>query len=250
MRIFKIISIAILILFSLVWAQEVEKFDAQKQKDFLKLIPEKDKEGIISALEDAAGNYKELVNAIQLVDEDKREDMIWLIQKIPHLDRLTITSDILLEHLQYAYESKSRFRYEVPEELFRDFILTYRIGSEPVQKWRKKLFEIFYPRVKDKTDPSEAARVVNHWIKKNIEGWLQRFENNPQVQGTATAALTHLKELESSTRRFQEMFDKTLEKYEARVEALIAGWKFADGFPLRMTSPSNIINKAARIEAV
>ncbi len=169
MRIFKILSIVFMILFSSVWAQEIEKFDAQKQKDFLKLIPEDDKKEIISALEDAAGNYKELVNAIQLADEDKREDLIWLIQRIPHLDRLTITADILLEHLQYAFETKSMFRYEVPEELFKEFILTYRIGSEPVQKWRKNLFEIFYPLVKDESSPSDAAKTINHWIKENIK---------------------------------------------------------------------------------
>jgi hypothetical protein len=168
MKVFKAIIIVILISFLSVIAQEIEIFDAQSQKDFLKLIPEKDKEEIISALEDAAGNYKELVNAIKLADEDKKEDLIWLIQRIPHLDRLTITSDILLEHLDYAFESKSKFKYEVPEELFREFILTYRIGSEPVQKWRKTLFEIFYPMVKDKSSPSNAAKAINHWVKDNI----------------------------------------------------------------------------------
>ncbi len=168
MKAFKILNIIILILFSSLWAQEMEKFDAKKQKDFLKLIPEDDKEGIISALEDAAGNYEELVNAVKLADEDKRVDLIWLIQKIPHLDRLTITSDMLLEHLDYAFESKSKFKYEVPEEFFREFILTYRIGSEPAQKWREKLFDIFFPMVKDKSTPSGVARTINHWIKQNI----------------------------------------------------------------------------------
>ena len=168
MKVIKVLNIIILILFSSVWAQEIEKFDAQKQKDFLKLIPEDDKEDIISALEDAAGNYMELIDAIQLADENKREDLIWLIQNIPHLDRLTVTADILLEHLDYAFESKGKFKYEVPEELFREFILTYRIGSEPVQKWRKKLFDIFYPLVKDKSNPSDVAKTINHWIKENI----------------------------------------------------------------------------------
>lgn len=168
MKVFKVLNIVILILFSSLWAQEIEKFDAQAQKDFMKLIPEKDKEDMISALEDAAGNYKELVNAIKLADEDKREDLIWLVQRIPHLDRLTITADILLEHVRYAFESKKRFKYEVPEELFREFILTYRISSEPVQAWRKELFEFFYPLTKDKSNPSGAAKVINHWVSNNI----------------------------------------------------------------------------------
>jgi hypothetical protein len=168
MKVFIVLNIVILILFSLVVAQEIEKFDPQKQKDFLKLIPKDDKGEIVSALEDAAGNYKELVKAIKLADEDKKEDLIWLIQRIPHLDRLTITSDILLEHLDYAFESKGKFKYEVPEELFREFILTYRIGSEPVQKWRKTLFDIFYPMVEDKSSPSDVAKTINHWVKESI----------------------------------------------------------------------------------
>jgi hypothetical protein len=169
MKVFKIISIAILILFSTLDAQEMDKFDPEKHQSFMELLPEKEKESIISVLEDAAGNYKELVSAIQTADEDKREDVIWLIQRIPHLDRLTITSDILLEHVNYGYKSKESFEYEVPEDLFRESILTYRIGSEPAQKWRKKLFELFYPLVKDEPTPSEAARVINHWVEKNIK---------------------------------------------------------------------------------
>jgi hypothetical protein len=169
MRTFKILIIAFLILFSSLWAQKIEKFDAQAQKDFLKLIPEEEREEMISALEDAVGNYRELVNAIQLVDDEKREDLIWLIQRIPHLDRLTVTAEILLEHVRYAFESKERFKYQVPEEYFREFILTYRIGSEPVQAYRKELFEVFYPLTRDKSNPSDAAKVVNYWVSKNIK---------------------------------------------------------------------------------
>lgn len=173
MKVFKVLIIVfiivLLILFASLLAQEIERFNAQAQRDFLRLIPEEEREKVISALEDAAGNYRELVQAIRLADEDKREDMIWLIQRIPHLDRLTVTAEILLEHLRYAFESKERFQYQVPEKFFREFILTYRIGSEPVQAWRRKLFETFYPMTKDKSNPSDAAKVINYWVSKNIK---------------------------------------------------------------------------------
>lgn len=165
----KILLLTLAALFSTVGAEDVERFDPDKNADFLKLIPESEKEEIVSALEDAAGNYRELVDAIQVVDQDKREDVIWLIQRIPHLDRLTITAQILLEHVSYAFDCKQRFKYQVPEELFREFILTYRIGSEPVQAWRRKLFETFYPLIKEKPNPTESAKTVNRWVKRNIK---------------------------------------------------------------------------------
>lgn len=164
-----ILLVIVAALFSTVGAEDVERFDPDKHADFLELIPQTEKEEILSALEDAAANYRELVDAVQLVDEDKKGDLIWLIQRIPHLDRLTVTARILLEHVSYAFDCKQRFKYQVPEELFREFILTYRIGSEPVQAWRRKLFETFYPSIKEKPNPTEAAKTVNRWVQRNIK---------------------------------------------------------------------------------
>ena len=175
MRKLKILLLALAVLFSSVTAQDMERFDPDKNADFMKLIPESEKEGIVSALEDAAGNYRQLMDAIQLIDENRREEMIWLVQRIPHLDRLTLTAQILLEHVSYAFDSKQRFKYQIPEELFRESILTYRIGSEPVQAWRRTLFDTFYPLIKEKPNPTEAAKTINRWVARNIDPRPEEF---------------------------------------------------------------------------
>jgi len=168
MRKFTLIFILFFVLSFYSSAQQIEKFDPEKEKDLLDLISTEQKNQLISALQDAAGNYKELTFAIRKVDKEKREDCVWLILNMPHLDRLAITSQILVEHIDYAYRSLKVFKYEVPKDLFKEFNLTYRISEEPVSAYRKILFEKFFPLVKDETNPSDAAKTVNEWIKDNI----------------------------------------------------------------------------------
>lgn len=175
MRKLNFILILFFVLFLSSFAQDIEKFDPEKEKGFLDLISTEQKDQLISALQDAAGNYKELTFAIRKLDKEKREDLVWLILNMPHLDRLTITSQILLEHIDYAYKTLKASKYEVPQDLFKEFILTYRISEEPVSAWRKDLFEKFYPQVKDKNTPSEVAKIINKWISENIKNRSKEF---------------------------------------------------------------------------
>ncbi len=175
MRNFKIILILFFSISLNVFAQKNDRFDPTKNKNILDLVSGKYKEKLVSALEDAGANYKELCQAISEVEEGKRDDLVWLVLNMPHLDRLTITCKILIEHLEYSYLVKDKFLYEVPEDLFKEFILVYRIGSEPVEGYRKVLFEKFYPLVKDEKTSSGAAKIINEWIFENISLRNQEF---------------------------------------------------------------------------
>jgi hypothetical protein len=162
------ILILFFVLFLPLFARDIEKFNPEKEKDLLDLISTQQKNQLISALQDAAGNYKELTDAIRKVDKEKKGDLVWLILNMPHLDRLAITSQTLLEHIDYAYNTRKAFKYEVPKDLFKEFILTYRISEEPVSSYRKILFEKFLPLVKNENNPSDAAKIVNEWVGNNI----------------------------------------------------------------------------------
>jgi len=121
-----------------------------------------DKAAVVAALADAGGNWRALADAILGAPEDERADILWLITQMPHLDRLEATADCLLEHLQYAYYAKTAFKWRVPEDMFREYILAYRLEEEPMDPWRKELSVAFAPLAKDTA--RDTARMVNEWV--------------------------------------------------------------------------------------
>jgi len=124
---------------------------------------------LIEAFKDAGGNWTELSDALKVLDGEKRDAAVWLIINMPHLDRLEMTSSILLEHIEYAFEVKTSFQYKIPDELFTDYILTYRISEEPVEAWRQILFDQFSPQVKKSRIPADAAELINKWINHHVK---------------------------------------------------------------------------------
>ena len=97
-------------------------------------------QGVIDALQDAGTNWGELWNAVKLTEGLTWSYCCWLIINMPHLDRLEMTKDILLEHVRYSHATRSDLPYTAPQELFREYILTYRIGDEPVRPWRSEIW--------------------------------------------------------------------------------------------------------------
>jgi peroxiredoxin len=134
-------------------------------KDVIENHESKDK--LMNALKDAGTNWGSLAEAIISVDGKKLDDLLWQIMQMPHLDRLEATPEILLEHLEYAYKAKTDFAYKVPDDMFRQYILVYRIGYEPLTLWRKMIFE----RFKDMAGntPTETAKNVNLWVFENVK---------------------------------------------------------------------------------
>ncbi|MEO0191734.1 MAG: transglutaminase domain-containing protein [candidate division WOR-3 bacterium] len=105
-----------------------------------------------SALTDAGRNRQELERALAEAGE-LREQASWLIVSMPHLDRLQITAECLLNHIRLANESRGPF----PDTIFRDYLLSYRIWDEPCEDWRGPLRDAF----------SDCGRPRD--IKKRIE---------------------------------------------------------------------------------
>lgn len=145
-----------------------EKLQPDSLQAVLEIVPERDRESLSEALEDAGTNYEQLADAIYNTDGNQREAAIWLIKNMPHLDRLEMKTEILLEHIDYAYRTQNYFQYSVPDTLFRNYILTYRIAQESVQAWRKALFEYFSPMVSEAKTPADAAAIINQWIETEL----------------------------------------------------------------------------------
>jgi peroxiredoxin len=127
------------------------------------------------ALVDAGQNWFELAFAVATAPPERRPEVVWLINSMPHLDRLEMTRSVLLEHVEYAHVGATAFRYHAPDSLFRDYILTYRVSDEPVTAWRKLLYDRFSRMVRESATPADAARIVNRWLAENIHSVKRGF---------------------------------------------------------------------------
>ena len=123
-------------------------------------------EGVLEALTDAGTNWTELWGALESLDGITWSHGCWLVVNMPHLDRLEMTRSTLLEHVRFAYATRDDLPYTVPQELFREYILTYRIGDEPVRPWRSNIWWNYVDLVGNST--SETAQAINQWVADNL----------------------------------------------------------------------------------
>lgn len=149
-------------------ASSVDAFDASAEAGLLSLVAEEERDGLASALEDAGRNWSELAGAVETLKGEEREACVWLVGIMPHLDRLEMTSATLVEHVRYAFRTLEEMPYEVPESMFRDYILAYRIESEPVDAWRRELFEIYAPVAERHGETSSTARAVSGDLARRV----------------------------------------------------------------------------------
>ncbi|MBN1756031.1 hypothetical protein JW877_07440 [bacterium] len=145
-----------------------EPFDSLTASEYLTFSPDSLDSVFFEALKDAGSNWRELAEFVKVQEDERVAAALLIVNTMPHLDRLVATEEILSEHFQYAYMIKKSAPYDVPDSLFRDYILTYRIASEPLEAYRKTLYERFYPIVGNITGVKKVCLELNKWIAENI----------------------------------------------------------------------------------
>ncbi len=166
---------AVTFCFSLWLVAAARPFASQQDSALLALAPDSLRPAFDSALLDAGQNWPELAFAVATALPERRPEVVWLINSMPHLDRLEMTRAVLLEHVNYAHVGATSLRYRAPDSLFRDYLLTYRVSDEPVTAWRKLLYDRFAPMVRRAKTPAEAARTINRWIANNVRAVRRGF---------------------------------------------------------------------------
>jgi hypothetical protein len=118
------------------------------------------------SLERAGANHAELVKALKAAPEDQRKGMAFLIANMPERDLKTLKADFLLDNVERAYQVRKQapWSQKVPEEIFLNDVLPYVNIDEARHPWRKELYELCWPLVKDCKTASEAAQVLNSKI--------------------------------------------------------------------------------------
>jgi hypothetical protein len=118
------------------------------------------------ALGRAGENRGELLKALEKTPERQRPGMVFLIANMPRRDLRGLSSKFLLENVDLAYKARAALPWgkTVPQELFLNDVLAYANLDEERHAWRKELFELCLPLVKDCKSPGEAAKKLNKTI--------------------------------------------------------------------------------------
>lgn len=116
-----------------------------------------------AALARAGDNRGELERALQQAPEEQRAGLVFLLVNMPDNDLHTLGADFLLENVALAYQARKSAPWgrDIPEAIFLNHVLPYANVDEKRDPWRKELFELCRPLIKDCKTPGEAAHKLN-----------------------------------------------------------------------------------------
>jgi hypothetical protein len=108
----------------------------------------------------------EIQRALDGVPTEQRAWMDFLVAHMPESDRTTLSADFLLEHVAWAAQVRHEtpVGMEVPEEIFREYVLPYAHLDERRDPWRRPLFERFVETARRAASIEDAARTLNRMV--------------------------------------------------------------------------------------
>lgn len=120
-------------------------------------------------VEQARGRQQELFSVMKGLDAREREAMEFLYAFMPLSDLANLDGQYFLEQVRTAFEAREYFSWghNIPEDIFRHFVLPYRVNNENPDRARQVFFEELKHRIKD-LDMYRAALEVNHWCHEKV----------------------------------------------------------------------------------
>ncbi len=110
------------------------------------------------ALVRAGDNRAELVKALRAVPAEQRKGMAFLVANMPERDCKALRAGFLLENIALAYKARAAVPWgrSIPEDVFLNDVLPYANVDEARHPWRKEMFELCLPLVKDCKTPGRS----------------------------------------------------------------------------------------------
>ena len=138
-------------------------------------------EAVESVLTQAGTNRQALVQALERVPESQREGLQFLLTNMPPRDWQALSAEFLLDNLSLAYQAmqEAPWAKSIPSEIFLNDVLPYASVSEPRDNWRKRLYDIALPLVKDCKTPAEAGQALNQQLFKLLKVKYSRARRAP-----------------------------------------------------------------------
>jgi transglutaminase-like putative cysteine protease len=100
---------------------------------------------------------------------EEKEALEFLFAYMPLNDLSDYDGDYYLSQVRAAFEARDFFEWgaRIPEEIFRHFVLVYRVNNENLDSARIVFFNELKDRVKN-LGMEEAALEVNHWCHEKV----------------------------------------------------------------------------------
>ena len=119
-----------------------------------------------AAMERAGSNAPSIQQAIDVVPDEQRDAMKWLVARMPENDLRTLDADYLVENCRLAFEARSSSPWgdSVPEAIFLDAVLPYAVINERRDEWRSDFRSRFAPLVANAATPAAAAALLNQKV--------------------------------------------------------------------------------------
>ncbi|MCF0206081.1 MAG: Ig-like domain-containing protein, partial [Bacteroidales bacterium] len=104
----------------------------------------------------------------QLTTEE-REALKFLYAYMPYSDLADYDGDFFLSQVRTSFAARDFFAWgnSVPEDIFRHFVLVYRVNNENLDTARMYIFNEIKDRIKD-LSMYDAALEVNHWCHEKV----------------------------------------------------------------------------------
>ncbi len=100
---------------------------------------------------------------------EEKEALQFLYAYMPLSDLSNYNGDFFLNNVRLAFTARDTFAWgkDIPEDVFRHFVLPYRINNENMDSSRAVFLNELYPRIKD-MDIENAALEINHWCHEKV----------------------------------------------------------------------------------
>ena len=99
----------------------------------------------------------------------EREAMEFLYAYMPYSDLADYDFEFFLKHVRFSFRAQQEMPWgkQVPEDIFRHFVLPYRVNNENLDTARMYMFAELKERVCN-LSMEEAALEVNHWCHEHV----------------------------------------------------------------------------------
>jgi hypothetical protein len=110
----------------------------------------------------AGDNSPELESFLK---SQKSPDAELLVRTARQYDLVNLTAKLLSDDLESVEKAKANAQWSsrVPEDIWREFVLPYRVADEPLDDFKPDFFSRLAPIVSTATESGEAAQLVHKW---------------------------------------------------------------------------------------
>ena len=101
--------------------------------------------------------------------KQEKQYLQFLYEYMPLNDLADYDGDFFLNQVRYAIKARETFDWgkKIPEDIFKHFVLVYRVNNENLDTARMYIFETLKDRIKGMS-MYDAALEVNHWCHEKV----------------------------------------------------------------------------------